>query len=147
MNGVDYTARILAPIWQGFFIAELVSRELRAELGESGRMDDQVVRDYADLLAASDYLKRRGLEFDSTGLMTALGAIGGKAYLWPWDGDLSEAFTVAITEMFTRNPKLRHRAEKVGMGLSSLEKLNRDIQQHNENVKRLQAREEAKATA
>lgn len=146
MSRSEYAARLLAPIWQGFFVAELIAREVQKEL-EATAKDRLMMREYAELLEASDYLKRRGLEFDSIGLVTALQSIGGKVYIWPWDGDLSEAFTQAIREMLAKNPNLQSRAEAAGMGLSSLDKLSRDIAQHNENVRRLQEREEAQASA
>jgi hypothetical protein len=146
MTSAEMTARILAPIWQGFFFSELINREIQKEIEKEG-LGGTNFRQYSELLEASDYLKRRGLEFDSVGLRTVLGPIGGKPYIWPWCGDLSEAFTQTIRGLFARNPKLEARAEAAGMGLSSLDKLNRDIQQQNENVKRLQGRKEKQATA
>ncbi len=138
----EITARILGPIWSGFFLSQLIIKEEIAKMQAGENKLD--LRSFGELLDAGEYLRYRAQDYDSLGLLIALGR---KPHLFPYPvgGDLSEAFAECIRALFEFRPEIRKRADKVGMGMDGLEKLCRDIQLQQERVKRLQEREPAEA--
>ena len=101
--------KILTPIWNGLYLAELAARELVAETSITDR------RAYAEACEAVDYIKHRGRDYSPDGLHQALGTPGVHTFIWPWDSHDYGARLRAIDTLLQRNPKIRARAIKVGM--------------------------------
>lgn len=101
--------KILQPIWNGLYLAELAARELVAETAITDR------RAYASACEAVDYIKHRGRDYSPDGLHQALGTPGVHTFIWPFDSHDYGARLRGIDNLLQRNPRVRARAEKVGM--------------------------------
>lgn len=103
---------ILKPIWRGFYLAELAAREAMAAVSITDR------RTYAELDEAREYLKHKSRDYSPDGMYNALvtNKIGvTKVLIWPWNSQDDSARARVIDNLLQRNPKVRARAEKVGM--------------------------------